>query len=969
MKFREKGVGVDLCRSVFTPYDSIDLVEGVILAGGAYARLLCACRRVSMPPSLLKTWLPGAILVSECLSVPTVRRLAILSLSKTSSLDSVLSVDLGQSSSASDVAMTISPEAMKHILPRLTDLYLDPVEAVVRETVSNAQDATGRSAGTSPVFVESPDLLSPFLVVSDSGDGMTREQVERTYISYGMSSKRDDLSQVGAFGLGAKAPLAYTSEFQVETVRDGELTSISIRREQDGPLASLSTVSTDRPNGTKVTVPVREEDFDRFRNALRTYSRYAGLGGSVPIMIDGVLHESTSEYIKICDITLDSESGLTGGLWVPDPRTSLPSARRLIKNLRYSFSSLLKSDLGKQSGLSYVLNGYEYRSDSGFASSKDEKEPALVVVEICPGLVNFASSRDTITQDKRLDNLNSTVTDQVQDKVAEIVPAVVSHGKLRDMSQLLEDCTMTLNVPLERGESDQVFSDKRISFYTNNWTAEKKVPVTSLNGPTGWRVAEKLHKNRHIDVAVDLEYGAEVFMSSQSIPGKYSSVRLDSMVYPLYGRTRHSKDSLTETLSRSYNSSSLVGVVTGVADNFLKSTRFLVVRCSDESDYQRIARIRTRILNSFKRPTETSSGKIRNYNKAVLMITESKTSVDDWEAEILGSMGVSLDQFWFGTVDELVEAAPPVKRNAHPDSKSRIKVNGYWLCKASDGGLTRDKILRENITTPRQSWGMSKKDITENVGDPYFVLLISPAAIKTGDLCDLLNGYLEKYGDDALKDKNVMMVTSITAKVINAMGDVTRIIAPPTYHASAAVVEKSLERTEPFSVKTSYLLQEDPDQVVLKYLDRECGMRTEDKRDANEWLPFPKYLIVPDDAVNITEMLDYRDKVFSNSCHIYNVPSNLEELYSIVGEEVFRKTCMLIAINNLNRPSYLYYKDENVNNSLSHLFRSFAYPYSSGLPKEFSSHIGTLVNEYIGETLDKMVSRVKKSLKKKESKR
>lgn len=872
-------------------------------------------------------------------------------------------MDLGDSST-SDVAMTISPEAMKHILPRLTDLYLDPVEAVVRETVSNAQDAAGRSGSTSPVVVESPDLLSPSLVISDSGDGMTREQVERTYISYGMSSKRDDLGQVGAFGLGAKAPLAYTSEFQVETVCDGELTSISIRREQDGPVASLSTTSTDRPNGTKVTVPVREEDFGRFKNALRTYSRYAGMGGNAPIMIDGVLHELTSEYIKVCDITLDPESGLEGGVWVPDPRTSLLSARRLIKGLRRSFSGLLEGDLGKQSGLSYILNGYEYRSDSGFASSKDEKEPALVAVEIQPGLVNFASSRDTITQDKRLDNLNSTVTEQIQDKVVEIIPAVVSHGNLRDMSQLLEDCAMTLNMSFERGESDWDFSDGRVSFYTNNWLTKKKVPVTSLSGPTGWRVAERLHKSRHINVAVDLEYGAEVFLSSQSIPGKYSSVGLDSMVYPLYGRTRHSKDSLTETLSRSYNSSSLVGVVTGVADNSLKTTRFLVVRCSDESDHQRIARIRTRILNSFKKPTETPSGKVNNYTKVVLMITESKTSVDDWEAEILESMGVSLDQFWFGSIDELVEAAPSVKRNTSAEDKSLIKVNGYWLCRASDGGLTRDKILRKNIPSGRLA---GTKNITSIARDSDFVILISPASIKTVELCDLLNGYLEKYGDDALKDKSVLAVTGITAKVLNAVGDVSRIIAPPTYHASAAVVEKSLERTKPFSVKTSSLLQEDPDNVVLKYLDREFGMRTEDKRSAAEWLPFPKYLIVPEDAGNIIEMLEYRDKIFSHSCYIYNIPSSLEELYSIVGEEVFRKTCMLIAINFLNKPSPIYYRNENSNESLSHLFRSFIYPYSSGLPKEFSAHVGTLVNEHIGETVDKMVSKVKKSLKKKES--
>lgn len=884
-----------------------------------------------------------------------------MSLSKTSSLDSVLSVSLDDSST-SDVAMTVSPEAMKYILPRLTDLYLDPVEAVVRETVSNAQDAAGRAGSTSPVVVESPDLLSPSLVVSDSGDGMTREQVERTYVSYGMSSKRDDLGQVGAFGLGAKAPLAYTSEFQVETVCDGELTSISIRREQDGPVASLSTTSTDRPNGTKVTVPVREEDFGRFKNALRTYSRYAGLGGNAPIMIDGVLHESTSEYIKVCDISLDSESGLEGGVWIPDPRINLPCARTLLKKLRYySFAEMLEGNLGENSGLSYILNGYEYRSDSRFTSSKDSKNPALVAVEIQPGLVNFASSRDTITQDKRLDNLNSTVIKQIQDKVSEIIPAVVSYGNLRDVSQLLDDCSMALDTSLERGDNSRVFSDEKIIFYANDWL---KVPVTTLSGPTGWHTAERLHKNRCIDVAVDLDYGAEVFRSRQSDPRKYSLIRLDSMVYPVYGQTRHSKDSLTETLSKKYNPSSLVGVVTGVSDDSLKATKFLVVRCSDESDYQRIARIRTRILNSFKKPTETPLGKVRNYTKVVLMITESKTSVDDWEAEILESMGVSLDQFWFGSIDELVEAAPSVKRNTSAEDKSLIKVNGYWLCRASDGGLTRDKILRKNIPSGRLA---GTKNITSIARDSDFVILISPASIKTVELCDLLNGYLEKYGDDALKDKSVLAVTGITAKVLNAVGDVSRIIAPPTYHASAAVVEKSLERTKPFSVKTSSLLQEDPDHVVLKYLDREFGMRTEDKRSAADWLPFPKYLIVPEDAGNITEMLDYRDKIFSNSCYIYNIPSSLKELYSIVGEEVFRKTCMLIAINFLNKPSPIYYRNENANESLSHLFRSFAYPYSSGLPKEFSAHVGTLVNEHIGETVDKMVSKVKKSLKKKES--
>ena len=43
----------------------------------------------------------------------------------------------------------------------------------------------------------------------------TEEEVQEIYSRYGASTKTDDLDQIGAYGLGAKSPLAYGNEFTV----------------------------------------------------------------------------------------------------------------------------------------------------------------------------------------------------------------------------------------------------------------------------------------------------------------------------------------------------------------------------------------------------------------------------------------------------------------------------------------------------------------------------------------------------------------------------------------------------------------------------------------------------------------------------------------------------------------------------------------------------------------------------------
>ena len=64
------------------------------------------------------------------------------------------------------VDMTVAPEAMGHIVQRLTDIYADPLVAAVREVVSNAQDATKAAGSDRLVEVSSPTYSDPHLTIS-----------------------------------------------------------------------------------------------------------------------------------------------------------------------------------------------------------------------------------------------------------------------------------------------------------------------------------------------------------------------------------------------------------------------------------------------------------------------------------------------------------------------------------------------------------------------------------------------------------------------------------------------------------------------------------------------------------------------------------------------------------------------------------------------------------------------------------
>lgn len=98
-------------------------------------------------------------------------------------------------------------------------LYKNQKLAVIREVLCNAWDAhimVGKQ--DTPVQIT---LDREVFIIRDFGPGIEHSQIGPIYAVYGNSTKKHDGKQTGGFGLGCKAPFAYTDHFEVISWHNG----------------------------------------------------------------------------------------------------------------------------------------------------------------------------------------------------------------------------------------------------------------------------------------------------------------------------------------------------------------------------------------------------------------------------------------------------------------------------------------------------------------------------------------------------------------------------------------------------------------------------------------------------------------------------------------------------------------------------------------------------------------------------
>lgn len=185
-----------------------------------------------------------------------------------------------------DIAMSLDQDSLAHIMQVLTDLYSDPIGAVVREYSTNALDSHLEAGNPDPIEVTLPTTDSPTFVVRDRGVGLSVDELRDVYSRYGKSTKRDSDDYTGMLGLGCKSALTYALSFTVEAVKNGVRAVAVVSRDSGGvgAIKVLDTSATDEPNGVTVSVPVGRFDTPVFRDRAEDLYRYWREG---EVLVDG----------------------------------------------------------------------------------------------------------------------------------------------------------------------------------------------------------------------------------------------------------------------------------------------------------------------------------------------------------------------------------------------------------------------------------------------------------------------------------------------------------------------------------------------------------------------------------------------------------------------------------------------------------------------------------------------------------
>lgn len=162
----------------------------------------------------------------------------------------------------------LDASASQLIMDVLAKLYDNPVEAAIREYVSNAYDANVEAGSTEPVHLHVPTQDEPYLQVSDTGNGLDYLGIVSVFANFGTSTKRDSNEFIGGFGIGSKSGLAISNRIRVSSVCNGILNEFVIER-KNGILQTRFIVEnkeTSSPNGTTVTINLRVNFILNFSN-------------------------------------------------------------------------------------------------------------------------------------------------------------------------------------------------------------------------------------------------------------------------------------------------------------------------------------------------------------------------------------------------------------------------------------------------------------------------------------------------------------------------------------------------------------------------------------------------------------------------------------------------------------------------------------------------------------------------------
>lgn len=327
-------------------------------------------------------------------------------------------------------------------------LYANKIRAIIRELSTNAVDshiAAGRPE--TPFDVHLPTSLEPWFAVRDYGTGLTNDQVTNIYTTYFESTKTASNDFTGCLGLGSKSPFAYTDNFTVTAIKDGNkgIYTAFINDHGVPSIALMMEEATDEPSGVEVKFAVdNHSDFRKFQYEAASVYTYFKLRPVVNI-----------ESFKVEEQTYDRMDIVPGVHQYNGNRSS----RAIMGNIAYPIDvPNSEQNLG---ALGRLLNcGLEMHFEIGELDFQASRE----------GLSYIPQTIDSIR--KRLETLNAALFDVL----AKEVDAVANEW---DRALLL---AFNMEKSLWAAASQKYVADRNFDLVdtkSSSWTRLKKFTFTT----------------------------------------------------------------------------------------------------------------------------------------------------------------------------------------------------------------------------------------------------------------------------------------------------------------------------------------------------------------------------------------------------------------------------------------------------------------------------------------------------------
>jgi hypothetical protein len=271
--------------------------------------------------------------------------------------------------------MSIDDSALSHIMAVLTDLYSDPMMAVIREYSTNALDAHIEAGIDRPIKVTTPKGDNPLFIIRDYGKGLSIDDIRYIYSRYGTSTKRDSDDVVGMLGLGCKSALTYTPQFMLTSIHNGECIQVSVSRDEHGvgSLTILDQYPTSEDSGVTITIPVSRLDLKIFNEKIKEFFKFWKSG---QVLVDG----TEPEFVE--------------GLWITD--------NIVIVNGNYEDANIIV-----MGGVAYPVDDIKIRQLLGYTGKR-------LVYYVNIGDVHFTPSREALQMTETTKSTITRLIDEVK---------------------------------------------------------------------------------------------------------------------------------------------------------------------------------------------------------------------------------------------------------------------------------------------------------------------------------------------------------------------------------------------------------------------------------------------------------------------------------------------------------------------------------------------------------------------------